>query len=88
MSYRIWSTDRRTGKYCTEKYSLLPIVRILIESAALQLVVEVIVFCLYATYANSQYIVLAMITPTVVRILSATDVRLADVKDCIALYFM
>lgn len=71
-----------------EKHSLLPVVRVFIESAALQLVVEVIVFCLYATHANSQYIVLAMITPTVVRILSATDVRLANAKYFIALNFL
>ena len=67
MASRIWITDYHAAKFRSEDGSLLPIVRILIESAALQLIVELIVLALYAANANSQYIILAMITPIVVR---------------------
>ena len=47
---------------------LTRVVRILVESAALQLIVEIIVLAFYAAGLNAQYILLEMITPIVVRV--------------------
>ena len=68
MAYRIWQTDRRGAKYRTNHQShLLPVMRILIESAALQMVVEVVLLILYSANSNAQYILLELVTPLVVR---------------------
>ena len=46
---------------------LTRVVRILVESAALQLVVEFVLLVLYAANENAQYILLELVTPLVVR---------------------
>lgn len=66
MAYKIWTTDRLSAQYRTSKSSLLPIVRILVESAALQLFVEVLLLALYVVDYNAQYILLEIVTPLVV----------------------
>ena len=66
MAYRIWSADRRSAKYRTTKGNLLPVLRILVESAALQLIVELILLALYAANISAQYILLELVTPLVV----------------------
>ncbi len=65
MAFRIWRTSAKSAQYKTEN-ALLPVVRILIESAALQLVVEIVLLVLYARDVNAQYILLELVTPTVV----------------------
>lgn len=67
MAYRIWSADRRSARYRADTGNLMPILRILVESAALQLLVEMLVLIFYASGLNSQYILLETITPLVVR---------------------
>ncbi|KAJ7579475.1 hypothetical protein C8J56DRAFT_867907 [Mycena floridula] len=59
MAYRIWATTKKsvTGK------NLFPVLRILVESAALQLFVEIILFGLYSRQINAQYILLELVTP-------------------------
>ncbi|KAF7421088.1 hypothetical protein PC9H_011608 [Pleurotus ostreatus] len=47
MAFRIWHTSARSAQYKTGSY-LLPVARILIESAALQLVVEILLLALYS----------------------------------------
>ena len=69
MAYRIGMADRKTAKYRMSSGSLMPVLRILVESAALQLVIELIVLILYACNHNTQYILLETITPIVVRTL-------------------
>lgn len=68
MAFRIWNADRRTAKYRTTKGNLLPVLRILIESAAMQLAVEFVLLILYVANVNAQYILLELVTPLVVRI--------------------
>lgn len=66
MSYKIWITHKSTADYAVAKGRLLSIIRILIESAALQLLVEIVLLALYSANNNSQYILLECVTPTVV----------------------
>lgn len=76
MAYRIGMADRKTAKYRTSSGSLMPVLRILVESAAFQLVIEFIVLILYACNHNTQYILLETITPSVVRTLSPVSLQL------------
>lgn len=69
MAYRIWQADRRSAKFRTSEGNLLPVLRILVESAALQLLVEFVLLVLYALNQNAQYILLELVTPLVVRFL-------------------
>lgn len=66
MAYKIWKTDRASAAFRAQESSLLPIVRILVESAALQLFVEILLVSLYAADYNAQYILLEIVTPLVV----------------------
>lgn len=66
MAYRIWTIDRRAALYRAGISHLLPIMRILLESAFLQLFVEVSLLGLYLANNNTQYILLEVITPLVV----------------------
>lgn len=67
MAYRIWQTDKRSATYRTNQESnLMPILRILIESASIQFIAEVILLSLYSANYNAQYMLLELITPLVV----------------------
>ncbi|EKM51486.1 uncharacterized protein PHACADRAFT_261647 [Phanerochaete carnosa HHB-10118-sp] len=77
MAYRIWSTERFSAKYRLDNRSLLPYLRILIESAALQLIAELIVLALYASGRNAQYILLEALTPVVGITFNAITIRIA-----------
>lgn len=65
MAFRIWRTTHQSAKFRTDK-GLIPILRILVESAALQLVVEILLLALYCSNINAQYIMLELVTPVVV----------------------
>ncbi|KAL4255970.1 hypothetical protein AB1N83_011465 [Pleurotus pulmonarius] len=75
MAFRIWRTSAKSAQYKTEN-ALLPVVRILIESAALQLVVEIVLLVLYARDVNAQYILLELVTPTVGITFNAITIRI------------
>ncbi|KAJ8502822.1 hypothetical protein ONZ45_g11409 [Pleurotus djamor] len=75
IAYRIWSTSSKSAKYKTENV-LLPILRILVESAAMQLVVEVLLLALYARKSDAQYILLEIITPVVGITFNAITLRI------------
>ena len=47
---------------------LLPIAQILVKSAVLQLIAEIILLALYSRNINAQYILLECVTPIVVGI--------------------
>lgn len=79
MAFRIWRTSTKSAKYKTEN-ALLPIVRILIESAALQLIVEILLLALYSRSVNAQYILLELVTPTVVSLIYIDDLDDAILK--------
>lgn len=66
MAYRIWIAHKRSISYVQGKGQLLPILRILVESAALQLIVEIILLALYCSNINGQYIVLESVASIVV----------------------
>ncbi|PSR78629.1 hypothetical protein PHLCEN_2v7376 [Hermanssonia centrifuga] len=77
MAFRIWNADRRTAKYRTTKGNLLPVLRILIESAAMQLAVEFVLLILYVANVNAQYILLELVTPLVAITFNAITIRIA-----------
>lgn len=77
MAYRIWRTDRRSAQYRLEKTGLMPVLRILVESAALQLIVELVVLAFYAGGLNAQYVLLETITPIVAITFNAITIRIA-----------
>ncbi|KAJ3891020.1 hypothetical protein GG344DRAFT_48182 [Lentinula edodes] len=58
MSYRIWRTHQQSSTYVSSSSQLMPIMRILVESAALQLFVETVLLALYSNDINAQYILL------------------------------
>ena len=69
MAYRIWDAERRSASLRADSArSLMPILRILVESAALQFIVEAILLALYAADYNAQYLLLEPVTPIVVRV--------------------
>uniref|UniRef100_A0A8H8CGP2 Uncharacterized protein n=1 Tax=Psilocybe cubensis TaxID=181762 RepID=A0A8H8CGP2_PSICU len=65
MSWRIYITHRRSANYHVGQGRLLSILRILVESAALQLIVEIVLLALYCNNINAQYILLESVTPIV-----------------------
>ncbi|KAI0341499.1 hypothetical protein BDW22DRAFT_1359087 [Trametopsis cervina] len=78
MAYRIWQTDKRSASYRTNSSgNLMPILRILIESASIQFVAEVILLSLYSANYNAQYMLLELITPLVGITFNAITVRIA-----------
>jgi hypothetical protein len=67
MAWRIYTTHKRTSGYKTSaSMSAVGVLRILIESAALQLIAEVILLILYCVNDGAQFILLEAITPLVV----------------------
>lgn len=69
MAFRIWQTDKRSAGYRTNRQgNLMPILRILIESASIQFITEVVLLALYCANYNAQYLLLELVTPLVVRL--------------------
>lgn len=66
MAYRLYSSHRQTAAYKVGKSNVVRVMRILIESAALQLVAEFVLLILYTTNSPAQFILLEAITPIVV----------------------
>jgi len=78
MAWRIWQTERRSASYRTNKEgTLMPIIRILIESASIQFVVEVILLALYCANYSAQYLLLELVTPLVGITFGAITIRIA-----------
>ncbi|CAL1712314.1 unnamed protein product [Somion occarium] len=65
MAFRVWQVERRSAKYRTSEGKLMPIIRLLMESAALLLVVEVILLGMYTANYNAQYILLELVAAIV-----------------------
>ncbi|TCD64984.1 hypothetical protein EIP91_003350 [Steccherinum ochraceum] len=76
MAYRIWATDRRTAHYRTAASTLLPVLKILLESASLLLVTEILLLSLYLANYNAQYILLEIVTPLVGITFTAITIRI------------
>ena len=71
IAFRIWSTMRSSSRYFTSK--LGPVVRIVVESAMLQLIAEVLLVVVYAAGSNGYTIVLDAVVPIIVSCLEATS---------------
>nr|GAT55601.1 predicted protein [Mycena chlorophos] len=67
MAYRLWSVDARSAAYRIHRSPFIHVLRILVESAALYLFVEILLLSLYSVNLNAQYILLELVTPIVVR---------------------
>ncbi|THH32128.1 hypothetical protein EUX98_g2071 [Antrodiella citrinella] len=65
MMYRIWQAEKRTASYRTGQSPLRPVLWILLESAALLVVVEIVLLALYTADYNCQYLLLEPVTPIV-----------------------
>ncbi|KAJ8516959.1 hypothetical protein ONZ45_g5779 [Pleurotus djamor] len=66
MAYRLWKTSHEASQYRASENRLLPILRIIVESAALQLLIEVLLLVIYTQGLDAQYILLEMVSPVVV----------------------
>ncbi|KAJ6536776.1 hypothetical protein DFH09DRAFT_1178709 [Mycena vulgaris] len=76
MAWRIAVAEQQASSYRIGKGNLTPILRILIESAALYLVAELILLVLYASNSNLQFIALEAITPIVGITFNAITIRI------------
>lgn len=76
MSYRIWTTHKRSAAYSTGQSRLIPVLRILVESAALQLIVEIVLLALYCQDINAQYILLESVASIVGITFNAITIRI------------
>ncbi|KAJ7118540.1 hypothetical protein C8R43DRAFT_1137279 [Mycena crocata] len=76
MAWRIASAEKQASPYRLGRSNLMPILRILVESAALYLIVEVILLVVYTCNSNAQFIVLEAITPVVGITFNAITIRI------------
>ncbi|KAJ7862821.1 hypothetical protein B0H13DRAFT_2566015 [Mycena leptocephala] len=65
MAFRLWRAEKESTRYRTSEGSFMPILRILVESAALFLFVEILILCLYSVNYDAEFIILELITPIV-----------------------
>ncbi|KAJ3524987.1 hypothetical protein NM688_g8471 [Phlebia brevispora] len=78
MAFRIWQTDRRAAAYRTNKAgNLMPILRILIESAFTQFMAELTLLVLYALNYNVVFIIQEMSVPLIGIAFGAITIRVA-----------
>ncbi|KAF8142258.1 hypothetical protein K438DRAFT_1692179 [Mycena galopus ATCC 62051] len=65
MALRLWKMDRKSARIRVGGGLVLPVLRILLESAALYLFVQILLLAFYSVNYNAQFIVLETITPVV-----------------------
>ncbi|KAJ7432399.1 hypothetical protein FB451DRAFT_1420643 [Mycena latifolia] len=65
MALRLWQGEKQSARYRMGGGAFLPVLQILVESAALYLFVEILLLSLYAANYNAQYILLESVTPIV-----------------------
>ncbi|KAJ8077255.1 hypothetical protein PM082_001684 [Marasmius tenuissimus] len=77
MVYRLWKSHHKSTQSGIKTPSILyPILRILVESASLQLIVEAILLCLFDTGRQEQFIILPLIVPVVGITFSLITIRI------------
>lgn len=69
MGWRIAAADNQVATYRLGRGNLIPVLRILVESAALYLTAQIILLVLYLCDKNAQFIALEAITPIIVRVI-------------------
>ncbi|KAF8181194.1 hypothetical protein K438DRAFT_1976291 [Mycena galopus ATCC 62051] len=65
IAFRLWTVERQSKRIRIGGGVFLPIMRILIESAALYLFVEILLLSMYSVGYNVQFILLETVTPIV-----------------------
>ncbi|KAH9481037.1 hypothetical protein JR316_0005556 [Psilocybe cubensis] len=65
MAWRIYSIHKQSANYSLGQGKLLSILRILVESAALQLIAEIVLLALYCQDINAQYFLLECVAAVV-----------------------
>jgi len=65
IAYRLWSIERTSSNYRLGRGNFMPVLRILVESAALYLAAEIVLLAVYRSHSNAQYIMLDSISPIV-----------------------
>ncbi|KAJ7737649.1 hypothetical protein B0H14DRAFT_3611184 [Mycena olivaceomarginata] len=65
MALRLWQREKRSTQYRISRGGFIPILLILMESAALYLFVETLLLTLYEVNYNAQFIVLEAVTPVI-----------------------
>ncbi|KAK7464490.1 hypothetical protein VKT23_006660 [Stygiomarasmius scandens] len=76
MGYRLWSTHQKSSRYNTEKSKIISVLRIFLESAALQLVTQIILLILYSMHNNAQNLLLQSSVPIVGITFNAIAIRI------------
>ena len=67
MVYRLWTSHHKSARSGVKTPSILyPVVRILVESASLQLIVEAVLLGTFDSGRTEQFIVLPLVVPIVV----------------------
>lgn len=66
MAFRLWQREKQSAQFRISGGVFIPVLRTLVESAALYLLVEILLLGLYATNNNAQYIMLETVTPVIV----------------------
>ncbi|KAJ7023270.1 hypothetical protein C8F04DRAFT_1271589 [Mycena alexandri] len=65
MALRLWLTERKSPRFRMDSGAFLPVIRILVESAALYLFLEIVLLVFYSLNYNVQYILLDAMTPVI-----------------------
>jgi len=65
IAYRLWDRERHISQYRASTFSFLPVMHIVIESAATYVLAQLVLVILYAIDDNAQYVVLESITPLI-----------------------
>nr|GAT49638.1 predicted protein [Mycena chlorophos] len=75
MAYRLWSVDARSAAHRIHRCPFIHVLRILVESAALYLFVEILL-SLYSINLNAQYILLEIVPPIVGITINVITIRI------------
>ncbi|RDB30968.1 hypothetical protein Hypma_000128 [Hypsizygus marmoreus] len=77
MMYRLWATAKSAANYRVGRGHFIPIMRILMESAVLYLVFEVVILAVYVSNSNAQSIIHDSIPPIIGMTFSLITIRIA-----------
>ncbi|KAF7342523.1 hypothetical protein MVEN_01842500 [Mycena venus] len=76
MAWRLWQGEHRIAGHRLGGSTLMPILRILVESAALYLFVEILLLATYAVGSSVQHIIIETVTPIAVSSRATLDIVL------------
>ncbi|KAL0574163.1 hypothetical protein V5O48_007791 [Marasmius crinis-equi] len=76
MAWRIWTTHATSSKYLMTPSRLAPILKILLESAILQSIAEILLLVFYVRRMNAMFILLDAITPLIAITFNTLTIRI------------